>query len=73
MSKVDVAVIGGGASGFFAAVNLAKELRTAKKSKVRVVILESSSHFLKKVRISGKLDVVTFKSRVNNSILSREI
>ena len=45
---LDLAVIGGGASGFFTALQYA-ELTTGK----RVAIFEKSNHFLQKVRISG--------------------
>jgi predicted Rossmann fold flavoprotein len=47
-SSLDLAVIGGGASGFFTALQYA-EMAPAK----RVAIFEKSSHFLQKVRISG--------------------
>lgn len=43
-----VAVVGGGAAGFFAAITCAE---TAPKAKV--TILEKTAHFLSKVRISG--------------------
>lgn len=45
---LDLAVIGGGASGFFTALRYA-EMAPGK----RVAIFEKSSHFLQKVRISG--------------------
>ena len=45
---LDLAVIGGGASGFFTALQYA-ELASGK----RVAIFEKSAHFLQKVRISG--------------------
>jgi len=45
---LDLAVIGGGASGFFTALRFA-EMVPGK----RVAIFEKSSHFLQKVRISG--------------------
>lgn len=48
MVSADVIIIGGGAAGFFAAVN------TAQLNKGRtVLLLEKSSKFLSKVRISG--------------------
>ncbi len=47
-SNYDFAVIGGGAAGFFAAVNAARM-----KPGLRVVILEKSDKLLAKVRISG--------------------
>lgn len=43
---IDVAVIGGGAAGFFAAIH-------AKTASNRVVIFEKSNKFLSKVKISG--------------------
>jgi len=46
MNKLDIAVIGGGASGFFAAIHAAQE-------GARVTILEKSSKLLSKVKISG--------------------
>jgi predicted Rossmann fold flavoprotein len=47
-SKLDLAVIGGGASGFFTALQYA-EIAPGKS----VAIFEKSPHFLQKVRISG--------------------
>ena len=47
-APLDLAVIGGGASGFFAALQYA-EMAPGK----RVAIFEKSPHFLQKVRISG--------------------
>ena len=47
-ASLDLAVIGGGASGFFTALRFA-EMAPAKS----VAIFEKSSHFLQKVRISG--------------------
>lgn len=44
----DVIVVGGGASGFFAAINLAK-----KKPDLKILILEKAKNFLNKVKISG--------------------
>ena len=46
--SLKVAVIGGGAAGFFAAINLAESLPGA-----QVELLEKSLHLLAKVRISG--------------------
>jgi predicted Rossmann fold flavoprotein len=47
-SKLDLAVIGGGASGFFTALQYA-EMAPGK----RVAIFEKSAHFLQKVKVSG--------------------
>lgn len=46
--QYDLAVVGGGAAGFFAAVNAARL-----QPGLRVVVLEQSNQFLAKVRISG--------------------
>lgn len=48
MSQVKIAVIGGGASGFFAAINIAE-----KHPHYQVSIFEKSAQLLQKVRISG--------------------
>src|SRR6516225_7764469 len=48
MKKRGIVVVGGGASGFFAAITCAEATTDA-----RVVLLEKSAHFLSKVRISG--------------------
>lgn len=48
MSKFKVIVIGGGAAGFFAAINCAQE-----HEDVEVVLLEKSNKLLSKVRVSG--------------------
>lgn len=48
MEKFDLAVVGGGAAGFFCAVNAARM-----QPGLKVVILERSQKFLSKVRISG--------------------
>ena len=45
---MDIIVIGGGAAGFFAAINIAQ-----KNPKAKVVILEKSQKILSKVKISG--------------------
>ena len=45
----DLIVIGGGAAGFFGAINAASELGNDSQ----ILILEKSSHFLGKVKISG--------------------
>ena len=44
----DVVIIGGGAAGFFTAINLAE-----KKPSLRIAILERGKDVLAKVRISG--------------------
>ncbi|MFK5982654.1 MAG: NAD(P)/FAD-dependent oxidoreductase [Flavobacteriaceae bacterium] len=46
--KADVIIVGGGAAGFFTAINLAEN-----NPDLKVVILERSSEVLTKVRISG--------------------
>lgn len=48
MEKIDIAIIGGGAAGFFAAINAA-EMNPAAK----IIILERGKEVLTKVRISG--------------------
>ena len=48
MTGYDVVVVGGGAAGFFAAINIC-ELRP----EMKVLILEQSKEVLNKVRISG--------------------
>jgi len=45
---IDVLIIGGGAAGFFTAINVAEKHPSAS-----VVILERGKEFLTKVRISG--------------------
>ena len=47
-SKYDIIIIGGGAAGFFTAINLVE-----KKPKLKVAILERGKSVLEKVRISG--------------------
>lgn len=47
-----IVIVGGGAAGFFAAINAA-EVAKEKKKAVDISILEFSSQVLKKVRISG--------------------
>lgn len=44
----DMVVVGGGAAGFFAAINLAEQVNNAK-----IIILEKSNKCLSKVKISG--------------------
>lgn len=46
--KIDVVVIGGGAAGFFSAIQIAE-----KNPELKIVILEKSNKLLEKVRISG--------------------
>lgn len=48
MDKKQIIVIGGGAAGFFAAINTAERLKSA-----QVIILEKSNKLLSKVKISG--------------------
>lgn len=48
MEKTDIVIIGGGAAGFFAAINAAEMDPTAK-----IIILERGKEVLTKVRISG--------------------
>jgi predicted Rossmann fold flavoprotein len=48
ISKTDVAIIGGGAAGYFAAINLA-----ASNSALNITILEKGKQVLSKVKISG--------------------
>ena len=45
---MDIAIIGGGAAGFFAAINAKENYPTAK-----VIIFEKSNHVLSKVKVSG--------------------
>ena len=47
-SKYDIIIIGGGAAGFFTAINIAE-----KNPNLKVVILERGKNVLEKVRISG--------------------
>lgn len=47
-SKYDIIIIGGGAAGFFTAINIVE-----KNSKLKVAILERGKSVLEKVRISG--------------------
>lgn len=48
MNKKDVVVVGGGAAGFFAAINMAEQ-----NPKLKVAILERGKEGLQKVKISG--------------------
>jgi len=48
MSKTDVIIIGGGAAGIFAAVNIG-----AKNPNLKVMVLEKTTKLLSKVKISG--------------------
>lgn len=52
MKSHRIVIVGGGAAGFFAAINAAEVANTNNK-KVEIHILEFSSQVLKKVRISG--------------------
>ena len=47
-SNFDIIIVGGGAAGFFTAINIAE-----KKPKLKIVILERGQNVLEKVRISG--------------------
>ena len=48
MKQVDIIIVGGGAAGFFAAINA-----TLKNPDLKVIILEQSKDVLNKVKISG--------------------
>lgn len=48
MTQFDVIIIGGGAAGFFAAINIAEQ-----NSKLKVAILERGNEGLTKVKVSG--------------------
>jgi len=48
MNQYDVIIIGGGAAGFFAAINIAEQ-----NPKLRIAILERSKEGLSKVKVSG--------------------
>lgn len=48
MQAFDVVIIGGGASGYFTAINLAEQ-----KSNLRIAIIEKAKQGLQKVKISG--------------------
>lgn len=52
MKTLSIAIVGGGAGGFFSAIRCAEKARELNK-KVSVTIYESSNSVLKKVRISG--------------------
>jgi predicted Rossmann fold flavoprotein len=52
MKDLRIAIIGGGAAGFFAAIRAA-ELAYSKRQKVYIQLFEASSRFLSKVLISG--------------------
>ncbi len=47
-SKADVIIIGGGAAGFFTAINLAEN-----RPNIKIIILERGSEVLTKVKVSG--------------------
>ncbi len=51
-SVLKIGIVGGGAAGFFCAINAA-EIAKQKNIPCQVIIFESSHQFLKKVRISG--------------------
>ncbi len=48
MKQYDVIIIGGGAAGFFAAINIAEQ-----NPEFKVTILERGSQMLTKVKVSG--------------------
>ena len=48
MKIYDVLIVGGGAAGFFAAINIAEQ-----NSKLKVAILERGKEVLTKVKVSG--------------------
>jgi len=66
-----IAIIGGGASGIFAALRCA-EVAKAKKINVDIQVFETSKRFLKKVRISGggRCNVTHHIFEVNNFCLN---
>ncbi len=76
MKEIDLVVIGGGAAGFFGAINFAE-----KKPDTSVLILEKSNRLLSKVKISGggrcnvthacfiPKDLVKFYPRGNKELL----
>ena len=47
-SKYDILIVGGGAAGFFTAINIVE-----RNPKLKVAILERGKEILSKVRISG--------------------
>jgi predicted Rossmann fold flavoprotein len=47
-SKYDIIIVGGGAAGFFTAINIAEQI-----PKLKIAILERGKNVLEKVRISG--------------------
>lgn len=47
-SQFDIAIIGGGAAGFFAAINVAE-----KNPNLKIIILEKGNEVLQKVKVSG--------------------
>lgn len=51
-ATTDIAIVGGGAAGFFGAISAAEKASELGQS-VRISIFESSSRYLKKVKISG--------------------
>ncbi len=48
MSKKDVIIVGGGAAGFFAAINIAEQ-----NPNLKVAVLERGKEGLQKVKVSG--------------------
>ena len=51
-TNFDIIIVGGGAAGFFTAINIAE-----KNSRLKIAILERGKEVLTKVRISGAVVV----------------
>jgi predicted Rossmann fold flavoprotein len=71
MNIKNVAIIGGGASGIFAAIRCA-EVAKLNNQKVKIKVFESSRNFLKKVKISGggRCNVTHHEFQVNQFVLN---
>lgn len=65
MSKLNIIIIGGGAAGFFSAINIAEKIPEA-----TITILEKTQKLLAKVRISGggRCNVTNGRKEVNEII-----